>query len=46
MKSTNKSEPYTAPLDFYFWLGEEGHIQSVTPEELEQKQKDWDGQRP
>jgi hypothetical protein len=33
-------------LAFYFWLGAEGEVESVSEEDFEQKQKDWDGKRP
>lgn len=33
-------------LDFFFWLGEDGEIDSVTEEEFNAKQEQWNGQRP
>lgn len=43
--STKKTSEETQ-LDFFFWLGEDGHVESLTKEELEKKQKDWPGARP
>ena len=33
-------------LDFFFWLGAEGEVESVSEEEFNEKQEKWDGERP
>lgn len=38
MTNTNKS--------LYFWLGDQGELFDLTPEEFEKRQKEWQGPRP
>ena len=33
-------------LDFFFWLGADGEIASVSEEEFNEAQEKWDGVRP
>ena len=44
-KSTSKPEEQLE-MNFFFWLGAEGELKSVSEEEFEQEQENWDGQRP
>lgn len=34
------------PFNYYFWLGEDGELESVTPKEFEKRRKEWEGPRP
>ncbi len=43
---TKKNEELSEQLNFYFWLGEDGNIESVDAEGFKQKQEQWQGQRP
>lgn len=42
---TNKTNT-EKQLDFFFWLGEDGEIVSVDEREFNEKQENWNGQRP
>jgi hypothetical protein len=33
-------------LHFFFWLGADGEVESVSEEEFKMKQEQWNGQRP
>ena len=48
MKVLMKKVPImTRPIDnFYFWLGEDGELEGVDKETFEQRQKEWNGDRP
>lgn len=46
MKTLTKSTNKDPQLDFFFWLGADGEIVSVTEEEFMKEQENWDGLRP
>ncbi len=48
MKTNEESERIRTDIqyDFFFWLGAEGEITSVSEEEFQMKQDTWGGQRP
>lgn len=33
-------------LNFFFWLGDEGELESVSENDFKEKQEQWNGQRP
>lgn len=45
-KITNDKNGNDPQLAFFFWLGEEGDLESVSEEEFAKKQEDWNGVRP
>ena len=49
MKTTNdKNSTDNEPvqLDFFFWLGADGELNSVSERDFNEKQEKWDGLRP
>lgn len=42
-KNTNEDKEQ---LDFFFWLGEDGHLASCDKQTFDDKQKEWPGERP
>jgi len=42
----NNNKDNDIQYDFFFWLGAEGEVESVSEEEFKMKQETWNGQRP
>ena len=42
---SKETEPTEEQLSFFFWLGEDGEIESVDAKEFQEKQDKWNGQR-
>ena len=46
MKKTNGLAIMTKQNDYFFWLGDQGELFDLTPEEFEKRQREWQGPRP
>ena len=46
MTKQNKRGTFVPSNGYYFWLGDQGELFDLTPEEFEKRQREWKGPRP